>query len=1663
MKPADSTSTTPSSGTPAAGMTASGATAPGTPAPRRGRARRWTIRLLKTLGIILAVILLIPVLLYVPPIQRGVVALASRMVEKSTGMKIEIGDFRLRFPLDVVLKDVVVIPAPGDTMVQAREAIADVKLAPLLDLDVRINRLDLMQAKLRILSKDSSMDMRVVAGRLTVGERSAANLRTGTISLHDAYLRDGSISLYMDVWKKKPEPSEPTDMKILADRLRLENFSFAMSMLPTIDTLTFFSRDLELQKASIDLLNSRVTAASLTGADGKVVYLTPTPEYVASHPAPVDTVSPPSPPMVITADTIGLSGYDVLYAVAGAKPLPGFDPSYIQLSGLNIGVAGFRNAAVDITLPVRSLSGRERSGLEITSGSGTFSMDSLGMALKDFDIATPFSSIQASALIPNALLELQPGARIDVSADASLGPADILAFMPDLKPYSALLGSKPMRLALRAEGRLDDVDVSRLDLAMPGLLSLRASGRATDPLDPKLLCGKLTLDGELTGPGAIQKAAGLTGFRLPTMKLKGTATARRQTYGADFSLATPDGDLAAKGSVGLDSEHYEADLRFDDIDVEAFLPDMGIGLVSGSLQARGAGFNPEAKGAATDIRAFLDLLQYNYKTLRDIRADIQLHDGAFSLDLNSPNPDADLTLAAVGTLAPDLYGFDVDADVRNLNLEALGLSPTPNGGSIRGRIKGTASPKRWNYDLALDLTSLSWTVGEAAYDLPDLRGTLRADAISTSCHLQSRGMEVDFSAPQGMEGLMAAFSKATEGLDKQVAARNVDFTRLENLLPRFHLDARLSGAGGSMLSNLLGPSGMAVDTLWATLGKDSLISGRIGALSLNTGTMTIDTLGLDLQQRGELLDYHFHMGNRPGPLGEFADVNFNGYLATNRASIYATQRNEKGEEGYRLGLTAALTDSLVSLHFTPLKATIAYLPWRFNLDNHVDYNLRSMRLDADLQANSAESSILLRTEELPDGGGQQLHLNLKDIHLQDFLNMRMEATPMTATLNSDILLHYTGHSLEGTGKLSATGLSYDNVRIDDLDLGINAGLDPRGDSKVSAILKAAGQDALTATLLLANDGQQGMEAREMDLTFDGFPLALANPFLGADMVSLSGKLRGKCDVTVTPEKRLRLNGDIRFDTVGINIPMMGTTLRLDNDPVPVIDNIITLDNFNILAANANPLTLNGTVDATRLADVKFNLLANASNFQLVGTKPGARSDLTGKLFLDLDAKARGSLEVMDIQANVSVLGTTDVTYTISDAAAQLGANKAEGLVKFVNLTDSTQVAMADTLRAPTTAMRISAALNVNPGTEVTVNLNSTGSNKVTLQPTANLSLYQNYMGDMKLTGVFTTGQGMVRYNIPVIGTKNFQFEPQSHATWTGDLMNPQLSIKAWDPVKANISTGGQANLVDFDVWLLISGNLSQPQVLFDLTTDNDLTVSNELQGMTPDQRSTTAMNLLLTGQYTGSGAKTLNSSFGTSTLYSFLTSQINSWAAQTIKGVDLSFGVDQYQTGLADNTSTATSYSYQMSKSLFDNRFKIVVGGNYTTDANADEDFAQNLISDIAFEYVIKQSANYSVVGRLFRHTGFESVLEGEITETGLGLAYRRRLNNLRSFFRLRPKKRSAADTVAAQPPQAPPAAPTNDNAEPEGPETNSAEKHQAVEQAEEKPAQVAPKQTGNE
>ena len=80
-----------------------------------------------------------------------------------------------------------------------------------------------------------------------------------------------------------------------------------------------------------------------------------------------------------------------------------------------------------------------------------------------------------------------------------------------------------------------------------------------------------------------------------------------------------------------------------------------------------------------------------------------------------------------------------------------------------------------------------------------------------------------------------------------------------------------------------------------------------------------------------------------------------------------------------------------------------------------------------------------------------------------------------------------------------------------------------------------------------------------------------------------------------------------------------------------------------------------------------------------------------------------------------------------------------------------------------------------------------------------------------------------------------------------------------------------------------------------------------------------------------------------------------------------------------------------------------MIGGKFSTDSNPTENLKENLIDDISLEYMLTKRDNIFI--KLFRHTDYESILEGEVIETGVGFVIRKKLLKLSDLFRFMKNK----------------------------------------------------------
>ena len=275
-------------------------------------------------------------------------------------------------------------------------------------------------------------------------------------------------------------------------------------------------------------------------------------------------------------------------------------------------------------------------------------------------------------------------------------------------------------------------------------------------------------------------------------------------------------------------------------------------------------------------------------------------------------------------------------------------------------------------------------------------------------------------------------------------------------------------------------------------------------------------------------------------------------------------------------------------------------------------------------------------------------------------------------------------------------------------------------------------------------------------------------------------------------------------------------------------------------------------------------------------------------------------------------------------------------------------------------------------------------------------------GEMILNGRYTLSGGMVKYAMPIIPLKEFTIQDGSYVQWSGNPMDPMLNLTATERMRASVTQDdGSSRLVTFNVGVAIKQTLENLQLQFILSAPEDQSMQQELDKMGEGQRSQIAVTMLVTGMYlnmsdVGGGGKKPSLDMGAA-LNSFLQSEINNIAGSALKSVDITLGMEQYDQNGTGSGGERTDFSFRFAKRFYNDRISIILGGRVSTGQDVNAGQLQQFIDNVSIEYRLDGSGTRYI--KLFHDKNYESLLEGEITETGAGIVLRKKMLHLRELF----------------------------------------------------------------
>ncbi len=1263
-----------------------------------------------------------------------------------------------------------------------------------------------------------------------------------------------------------------------------------------------------------------------------------------------------------------LSGASATYNVGkGAGVAKGFDPSHILVRDIRLALDSVFYQGTHINALIRECSLNERSGLSIDTLTGRIRSDDKGVEIPYIRLKTSHSEMNFSLQTGWDLAHILTSGELSTRFNAYIGKQDVMLLAGALpEAFQTEYPFRPLVIQAGVEGRLDRMRISQLRADLPGAFSLRGGGEllhVTDSVNRRVqvdidaVTGNLRFLTSLTGMGAR--------LAIPdSIRMKAHLGMEGKTYQARMEVKEGRGTVALDGRFDEATEAYQADLKVTDFQVHHFLPQDSIYELAVSASLKGRGIDVTSRSASATVQALVDTLHYGRYHLADVHLDGALKSSVATARLVSDNALIRLTADGEYNLAHSYPDGKVKVNATHINLRELGLLPELQKHPLVFQLEAEA----------------------------------RKEFITAK--LTSGDLLLDFSAGAGVDPLIKQSEKFVALLLGQVKNKLLDHTALRQELPV----TRITFTAGkeNPLAWYLAASKISYSntSVRFNTSPERGINGRATVNSLKVDTLQLDTVYFAARQdtshvrlRGAVINTpkNPHISFKAGVTGE---------IRTGDAELTVDFENAKGETGLLLGVRARPRrsgDGLV-INVIPDNPIVAFRKFKFKEDNNWIYLHNNMRVYASIDMEGSEGTGFKMQSVREDTISlQNMNVEITRIRLSELSQLLPYLPDVSGLFSAEV--HYVqkpATPFEISAEATIDELTYEKQRIGDVTLGAAWLPGEGGKQHINTYLTHESEEIMTADGALYPIGPD-RDSILVNANLEHFPLKIANAFVPDQMVTLTGDLDGELHLTGSSAKPL-LNGQLLLDSVSIYARQAGARFTFDDRPMKVENSRAVFDKFAIYTTSKNPFTIDGYVDFRDLSKPTANLKLDARNYTLLNAPRTRESLVYGKVYVDFNSTLRGPLDALVMRGNMNLLGNTDVTYVLTDSPLSV-QDRLGDLVTFVSFNDTTSLRKAEEQQLSLGGMDLIMTVHIEPAVRLKADLSADRSSRVELMGGGDLSLKYSPRGDMTLFGRYTLSGGMMKYALPVIPLKEFQIKSDSYVEWTGDLMDPMLNFRATERTRSSVANDdGSSRMVNFDLSVVVKNRLDNLSLSFEIEAPDDTGIQSELASKGADERNQLAVAMLATGLYLPDVGKTSGGGLNMgNALNSLLASQINSVVGNSIKGGSLAVGVE----GREDSGNKQTDFTFKYSQRLFSDRVQVVLGGRVSTGGNAQND-AESFIDNISVEYRLDAAGTRYV--RLFHDKTYDN-LDGEITETGVGLVLRKKLDRLSELFIFKKKK----------------------------------------------------------
>lgn len=1519
------------------------------------KASPWWVNLLKwvcgvVLGIV-ALLLLLTMLLYVPAIQNWIVSSTQSEVAKVTGINLEIGNIHIGFPVKLKLENVRATDIKTKALVgEINLLTADISVLPLLrGGNLPISKILLQKASVDLPLSNDSIHVTGYIGSLSLNkldfDLKTLSMDGGDLLLHDADVR---IDILLDTIPK-PDTPDSTQMVITFNTAEVRNVSADLWLYPDTMQIAAYVSKGDIDNGEINLRDSYYQADRITMEVG----------------------------MTALGEEMELLPMPWLGKVDGRK---------VRYGG-----------ADDTRGDIRSLFFSVGDGVVVGDASFKAEKDRDRLRVKDLDIRLAESMVKGYADLPFDEWIPDSIGHVDLRLFGELNPVEIKRFLGEMEG----LPEDTYQLDIDAAGTIESDIKYGISLKRDNVVDLKLKGIANGALSShrKITANYNILAGEELKPVIVHflnkgKPGTIPAWDIPGgLEMKGSASYSAREVRTDIQVLNTNyrGSIVGNAFYRPGSQEYHADIRIRDFDLQGFLPSDTIGATSATINLEGRGTDIFSRRTQAILYLEIDSMSYRQHDLRNIMLLSQLQNNQFFAALNSDNEALKMTAQTDVFLRRDSVAGSINILVDTIIPSSLGIDiPILKAGKMELR-SNIFSDLKENHNFNGEIENFILTTDKGIIKPQNTYLSANTSSTQMNAKVSSGDLSLEFDAQNGLNDFTNRVSKVIEEVKKSISDSigqmnmapwieyypnmEVSFAMGRNNLLRVYLDEHRLGAISTNID------------LKTVQGEG--LSG-LGVISyLQVDTFKVDNIDLVLRQDSAFFTAMATAHKEPFRNQKAFDIILSLSSNVKRSEAYLNWLDANQKEFLQMGMELFNQPSGdLTFGFTPDPIILAYNKFNVLEDDYITLP-ESDR--SKIMANvmlSTDQGAKITINDIPDNRGHLIRANITDLPLS-----QLDGIEFIPNLSG--LLNLTADWLQLPDEeskyfadLEVKDFLFNKRPIGTLQAKATVEKDKSGSNLVANIL-SNNQEVVWAK----GFAPTSKEGPRFEAKIKELPLNKANPFLPEKYAELNGLLFGELrnydtsqDIKVAATQKL--NGQLTLQEATLYMPFANETYRMDNKPILVVENNVVMDKYDLIASNGR-LTMDGNLSLAN--NMPINLRIVGKDVLLLNSKQTKETMLFGRINSDANLSLSGPLSAFTLTGNISLKGDTDVTYQSQDGDLKT-RNGYQNLVEFTDFTDTLFVKKKNAVDSLSLGgMDIRMAVHIDPSAQVNAILDS--SNRASLKGGGDFTLSMPPYGAMTLNGTYNIREGDIQLSFPPL-TRRFNIRPGSRVAWNGILMEPDIDVRATSMVRSSVTLPGElARQVEFLVSVIAENRLDDLKLRFETQAPQDATMRNTLSGLSQEEQNRQSIMLLTTGHYFGGGGVSNGRGFDVnSTIASMFASQLNSLAGEALDA--------EINLGITDGTNAygqGTNYSYSITKRFMNNRISVQMGGRMVTGAAA-AGMQQSFIDNMSLDYQLDQAGTHYL--RLFHNKNYENILDGEVIETGIGYAIRRKLNRLSELFK---------------------------------------------------------------